>query len=89
MSVNYVSLNTDAVFSGLQLTTKQMPINPLGNKELERANIENSEDIRNTKGTLNISKQIAESQNVDVDKEPEGNVPWSEIMKQLQLHYRK
>ncbi len=85
MSINFVSLNTDAVYNGLNLSMKQMPINPTGNKELERANIENSEDIRKTQGLLNLGGKIYESQKTDVDKEPEGNVPWSAIMKQLQL----
>lgn len=85
MSINLVSLNTDAVFTGYNLSSRQMPINPLGNKEVERSITENSEELRRTQGLLELGSKIAESQKTDVDKEPEGNVPWSEIMRQLQL----
>lgn len=85
MSINFVSFNTDAVFSGLKLSARQMPLNPLGNKEVERANIEDSEDLRRTQGLLNLGGKVYETQKSDVNKEPEGNIPWSEIMQQLQL----
>lgn len=85
MSINFVSFNTDAVYTGLKLSARQMPMNPLGNKEVERANIEDSEDLRRTQGLLNLGEKVFETQKTDVNKEPEGNVPWSDIMKQLQL----
>ena len=86
MSINFVSLNTDAVFGGLNLSAKQMPLNPLGNKEVERANIEDSEDLRRTQGLLDLGGKVFETQKTDVDREPEGNVPWGDIMRQLQLN---
>ena len=86
MSINFVSFNNDVVFAGYNLSTRQMPMNPLGNKEVERAITEDTEDLRRTQGLLELGAKIAESQKTDVDKEPEGNVPWSEIMRQLQLH---
>ena len=85
MSINFVSFNSDAVYNGLKLSARQMPLNPLGNKEVERANIEDSQDLRRTQGLLNLGGKIYETQKTDVNKEPEGNVPWSEIMEQLQL----
>lgn len=86
MSINFVSLNNDAVFAGYNLSTRQMPMNPLGNKEVERAITEDTEELRRTQNLLELGARIAESQKTDVDKEPEGNVPWSQIMQQLQLH---
>lgn len=86
MSINFISFNNDAVFSGLSLSARQMPINPLGNKEVERATARETEENTRLQGILNLGAKIAESQKTDVDKEPEGNVPWSDIMKQLQLH---
>lgn len=85
MSINFVSLNNDAVFRGLNLSSRQMPINPFGNKEVERAITEDTEDLRRTQGLLELGARIAESQKTDVDKEPEGNIPWADIMRQLQL----
>ena len=87
MSINFISLNNDAVFSGLNLSSRQMPINPFGNKEVERAIHQDSEELRRTQSLLELGARIAESQKTDVDKEPEGNVPWADIMKQLQLKY--
>ena len=86
MSVNFVSFNTDAVYSGLNLSARQMPINPLGNKEVERAITENSEAEKKVDRVLNFGEQVVESQKTDVDREPDGsNVPWADIMEQLQL----
>ncbi len=85
MSINFVSLNNDAVFSGINLSTKQMPLNPLGNKEVERAITEDSEELKRTQSLLELGARIAESQKTDVDKEPEGNIPWADIMNQLDL----
>ncbi len=85
MAINFVSFNNDAVFAGYNLSTRQMPMNPLGNKEVERAITENSDELRRTQNLLELGARIAESQKTDVDKEPEGNVPWSQIMQQLQL----
>lgn len=85
MSINFVSFNPDAVFNGLNLSARQMPLNPVGNKEVERANIEDSEDLRRTQGLLNLGSKVYETQKTDVNKEPEGNIPWADIMKQLQL----
>ncbi|MCR5261479.1 MAG: hypothetical protein K6C94_06530 [Candidatus Gastranaerophilales bacterium] len=85
MSINFVSFNPDAVYNGLQLSARQMPLNPLGNKEVERATVEDSEDLRRTQGLLNLGGKVYETQRTDVNKEPEGNVPWNEIMEQLQL----
>ncbi len=85
MSINFVTLNTDAVFTGYNLSSRQMPMNPLGNKEVERSITENSDELRRTQSLLELGSRIAESQKTDVDKEPEGNVPWSQIMQQLQL----
>lgn len=85
MSMNFVSFNTDAVFNGINLSTRQMPLNPLGNKEVERAITEDTEELRRTQSLLELGARIAESQKTDVDKQPEGNIPWADIMKQLQL----
>lgn len=85
MSINIVSFNSDAVFSGINLSTKQMPMNPLGNKEVERAINQDTEELRRTQGLLELGAKIAESQKTDVDKQPEGNIPWADIMRQLQL----
>lgn len=85
MSINFISLNNDAVFSGINLTTKQMPMNPFGNKEVERATTNETEDLKRSQGLLELGARIASSQKTDVDKEPEGNIPWGDIMRQLEL----
>lgn len=86
MSFNFVSLSTDAVFAGLSLTTKQMPMNPLGNKEVERAiSKEDIEELNRKQAIRDFGIHAVETQRTDVDKEAEDNMPWSEIMNQLQL----
>ena len=85
MSINFISLNTDAVFSGLNLSMKQMPLNPLGNKEVERAINQDSDDLNKTQSLLELGERIAESQKTDSDTNPKGNLPWSDVMRQLQL----
>ena len=85
MSINFISLNNDAVFSGINLSTRQMPMNPLGNKEVERATTNETGDLKRSQGLLELGARIASSQKTDVDKEPEGNIPWADIMRQLEL----
>lgn len=85
MSMNFVSFNTDAVYNGINLSYRQMPMNPLGNKDVERAINEETEELNRTKNVIDIGSKISESQKTDPDGQPQGNVPWSEIMEQLQL----
>lgn len=85
MSYNFISLNNDAVFSGINLSTRQMPLNPLGNKEVEREINNDTEELARTQSLLEFGSKIAESQKTDTEKQPEGNVPWADIMRQLEL----
>lgn len=86
MSINFISVNNDAVFAGLNLSTKQMPMNPLGNKEVERATIIDTEELKRNQGLRELGARIASSQKSDIENETTGsNAPWSDIMRQLEL----
>jgi hypothetical protein len=62
-------------------------MNPLGNKEVERAITKETEEAKENSFAA-INTNISEAQKANINNSnPQSSAPWQELMEQLQLHY--